>query len=785
MSENQDFVIENGVLTPVQAAQCLMTQSTKGWQETVWRNTTAENAQEVAEALVELCASKKQKNKARDARLVEFLARYGCHVKKETADALKAVLTTAEDISPKEWVIQDAVVTGTAKAFRDKTLPDFVLVATDALKRANVKVVRIGPKNTGIGLDWLTRAEISPKVEKLCVPAAWLLSKVGTEGELPALSPDVVSRLVIEQAEKLRKTTDVGRLITIGQQIQGMSLAEALDTYGKSLSNPQRVKACREILLAALPPLPQDCPVTVEAFCQLVPEEKNQEVYRLMSSALFEVEEITGLTFAASGAPAPAEAVETLLFRLCFCGSDNWMGSVEIRMLQLLNHSELERFLETQCKVEADGSWDAVAALPAVCLLCGARQAKRLARVYQDLRGRDLYLGSLRDQIRKGIEDWLPRNENPDALRALFRNDWLLHRAAKLRNMKPEELSALLLEQAETGLDQKGQTVLDYGGRRFTVTLLPDLTLSIQNEETGKLVKNLPKAGKEDDTAKAKAANETYKELKSTVQTLLQGQKEKLFQMFLQGDGFPAARWSGAYLNNPVLQRVAALLVWNQKGIYFTLSPDGKPVDAAGAAVNLGSENIQLAHPMEMKPEEVTTWQRYFTSHGLKQPFAQIWEPVVNFDAVQEDRYQGMHIPAYRFKGQEKHGIFFEFSYDISELNIDLDDCRLDYDGWGSAVDRHYLDLKGELVLGTFQVDRKSRRSNHIIGLLDKWTILGRILKDDVSIINYLDSFTLAQVTELLNLAIENQCTNCTAALLEYKNNRFPDFDPMNVFTLE
>ena len=143
----------------------------------------------------------------------------------------------------------------TAKAFRDKTLPDFVLVATDALKRANVKVVRIGPKNTGIGLDWLTRAEISPKVEKLCVPAAWLLSKVGTEGELPALSPDVVSRLVIEQAEKLRKTTDVGRLITIGQQIQGMSLAEALDTYGKSLSNPQRVKACREILLAA-PPAP-------------------------------------------------------------------------------------------------------------------------------------------------------------------------------------------------------------------------------------------------------------------------------------------------------------------------------------------------------------------------------------------------------------------------------------------------------------------------------------------------------------------------------------------------
>ena len=51
--------------------------------------------------------------------------------------------------------------------------------------------------------------------------------------------------------------------------------------------------------------------------------------------------------------------------------------------------------------------------------------------------------------------------------------------------------------------------------------------------------------------------------------------------------------------------------------------------------------------------------------------------------------------------------------------------------------------------------------------------------------VNVLDNFTLAQVTELLNLAIENQCTNCTAALLEYKNRKFPDFDPMDVFTLE
>ena len=100
-------------------------------------------------------------------------------------------------------------------------------------------------------------------------------------------------------------------------------------------------------------------------------------------------------------------------------------------------------------------------------------------------------------------------------------------------------------------------------------------------------------------------------------------------------------------------------------------------------------------------------------------------------------------------------------------------------------MERHFLDLNGELILQDFSVGKPSRAANHIIGLLDKWTAYGRVLKDDATVVDVLDSFTLAQVTELLNLAIENSCTNCTAALLEYKNQKFPDFDPMDVFTLE
>ncbi|WP_242960490.1 DUF4132 domain-containing protein [Flavonifractor sp. An92] len=774
----------NLVLTPAQAAQCLMTQSQKAWKEAVWRSVTAETAQETAEALAALCVGEK-KNKARDARLVEFLARYGYHLKGETADALKKCLTAAGNLNKREWVAEDSVVTGPASAFRELTFPDAVLVAPDALKQASGKVVRIGPENVGIGLDWLVRARISPKVKKLCVPAAWLISRVGEEGELPALSPDVTSRLVIEQAEKLRKTADIGRIMAIAQAYCGLSFPEALETYGGDLSTPRKVEVCRAALVAALPALPDDCPGTEEDFRRLLPEEQDRAVYRLVTALLFGVEEVTGLTFAASGAPAPAEAVETLLFRLCFGREDTWMGSAELRLLQLLNRSELTRFLETQCKVEGDGSWDAVAALPAVCILCGGRQAERLVRIYHDLCGRELYDASVRDQIKKGIERWLPYNENPDTLRAQLKSQELLCRAAKLRKMPPEELRALLLEQAETGLDDQGRMELDYGGRTFRVELLPDLTVSIRNEATGKTVRQLPKAGKEDDALHAKAANETFKELKSTVETLLRAQKDRLFQLFLSGDSIPAERWSGAYLRNPVLRKIVVLLVWSQNGTCFTLTQTGEAVEAGGGPYQLGPDPIGVAHPMEMEPGEAAAWQRYFAAHGLKQPFEQVWEPVVKFSAVREERYQGMKIPAYRFKGQEKHGISFAFDYAASELDITLDDCRLDYDGWGSAVDRHALNLQGQLTLGAFRLERRSRRANHIIGLLDKWTVEGRILKDDATAVEVLDSFTLAQVTELINLAIEHQCTNCTAALLAYKNDHFADFDPMDVFTLE
>ena len=78
-----------------------------------------------------------------------------------------------------------------------------------------------------------------------------------------------------------------------------------------------------------------------------------------------------------------------------------------------------------------------------------------------------------------------------------------------------------------------------------------------------------------------------------------------------------------------------------------------------------------------------------------------------------------------------------------------------------------------------------TRQVNHIVAYLDRVTVWDRVRKDDLSVTEQLDRFTLAQITEFIAAAQEANATNVLAALLDYKNAHFADFDPMAEFTLD
>ena len=332
---------------------------------------------------------------------------------------------------------------------------------------------------------------------------------------------------------------------------------------------------------------------------------------------------------------------------------------------------------------------------------------------------------------------------------------------------------------SDVGLDEKGGKVYDLGNQIVTVRLQKDLNFLVELP-TGKTAKSLPKKGA--DAEKYAAANADFSEMKKSAKKIVKNRVSILFEDFLSGRARKADAWKESYLKNPLLRQVASLLVWVQDGKTFLLTDTGA-VTADGTPYSIGDAEIALAHPMDMTRNDVTDWQKWFTARGTRQPFEQIWEPVVEPNSVTEDRYQGCMIPYYRFLGQNKHGIYVEDADFHNEIDISFDDCHADIHRivWM----RHEISPDHRFEIRTFCVEQFTREANHIIAYLDRVTIYDRIRKDDTGISAFLPQFTLAQITEFIKVATENNCTNVTALLLDYKNQNFADFDPMEEFSLE
>ena len=353
----------------------------------------------------------------------------------------------------------------------------------------------------------------------------------------------------------------------------------------------------------------------------------------------------------------------------------------------------------------------------------------------------------------------------------------LLECYAEIRGMDEDTLRDKYL--SDVGLDEHGGKAYDIGNQTVTARLQKDMSFLVELPN-GKTAKSLPK--KDADSDKYEAAKKDFGEMKKSVKKILKNRGKVLFEDFLSGKKRSAEDWQGSYLHNPLLREAASLVVWTQGKKTFTLM-DGAPVNSAEQPYTITDKPIRIAHPMELKEADIKAWQKYFTFHGLKQPFAQVWEPVRKAEEIKEDRYKDCMIPYYRFLNQEKHGITVEDNDFHNEIYINLDECdtvieRIDWH-------RHEINPDDRFEVQTFKFKKYSRQVNHIVAYLDRVTVWDRVRKDDLSVMDMIDGFTLAQITDFIAAAQEANAHNVLAALLEYKNNNFSDFDPMDEFTLE
>lgn len=241
---------------------------------------------------------------------------------------------------------------------------------------------------------------------------------------------------------------------------------------------------------------------------------------------------------------------------------------------------------------------------------------------------------------------------------------------ARLRGMDPNVLRDTQL--ADFGFDGEGRKVYELGDKTVTVSLADDLTLRLVNDVTGKAVSSVPKRGS--DPELYESARTDLAAMRKNIKKAISGRRDRLFADFLSGKETKAEDWVASYLGNPVLRSIAQLLVWQQGERTFIVC--GKEtVDVVGQSVVLDGAGIALAHPMYMEPADVAAWQQYLLKNKLRQPFQQMWEPVVNLNAIEPDRYSYIKIRAYLLRNKERHGIHV-VQVGYYDYDVRFDDCR-------------------------------------------------------------------------------------------------------------
>lgn len=354
----------------------------------------------------------------------------------------------------------------------------------------------------------------------------------------------------------------------------------------------------------------------------------------------------------------------------------------------------------------------------------------------------------------------------------------LLSDYAEMRSMKEDYLRDKYL--SDIGLDENGCKQYNLGNGPVTVWLQSDLTFAVSIPGKPKTSKALPKKGSNPE--KYIEGTKDFAQLKKDAKKVFKSRIDRLFEDFLTGRSYECNNWKDVFLQNPLLRILGSLLVWSQNDQTFTIK--GKEtVFRDGTVIELQNDKaVCLAHPIEMNENDLAAWQDYFMVYELKQPFDQIWEPVVKPESIKPDRYKGMTFFWRYPQNADKHGIHF-YDYDYhNDIGFTLDDCFLE--NQITKPMRHEIASDATFTLGRFHFNTYSRKVNHIVYMLDKWTIGDRIRRDDIEIMNIIDHYTAAQVMHFINIAIEAGAINVTAALMEYKNSVFPEYNPFEELTL-
>lgn len=256
-----------------------------------------------------------------------------------------------------------------------------------------------------------------------------------------------------------------------------------------------------------------------------------------------------------------------------------------------------------------------------------------------------------------GISVKFPNNQVKNAAKAAFTF------AAKALEIPEDELSDKIVPTL--GFNQTGEKVLDYGPRNFTVTLMPDFSLSIFDNEKQKTIKSMPSPGANDDVVKATAAKKEFSELKKQIKATVQSQTNRLEKVLMNGRCWTVASWNKLFVENPIMHRFATGLIW---GVYdgdkltdtFRYMEDGTFNTVDEEEYTLPEQaSITLVHPIELAEDVLAGWKEQLDDYEIVQPIPQLTAPIIVLEEKDTNgnkitRYNGSIVKSGKISGMAK-----------------------------------------------------------------------------------------------------------------------------------
>ena len=200
-----------------------------------------------------------------------------------------------------------------------------------------------------------------------------------------------------------------------------------------------------------------------------------------------------------------------------------------------------------------------------------------------------------------------------------------------------------------------------------------------------------------------------------------------------------------------------------------------------------------------MTGDQMDAWQKRILAIMKPLLIEQVWEPVFTGDTnrISSSRYSDTEWTSGERnefkKALKQKGIEVKSAEREAEFDHRRNEYVFDPNGTmliGKIARLNYVvdENTKNLTLGTISfVGGSAREKNAVVFELDKRSIKA-LIKNDLAqsiSVELLDSFTLAQINEFVELSIKCESNNCTALLLEYKKSKYEAFDPFDMFVLD